>query len=913
MSKFDLDDPLGDLLSNGSDDSFFDNPKPKTKRPSTAKSPEKKSVSDLFGLEDAPAPIDRASRAKDDWLGLETQKTSSTTIPSSPVKAKAKPAKKISFEDDDDILNTLGLEKKAEPKKNDAKKSSLMESILGQQKTKEDNKQFLSLDDLLQESKGKKHDMPATVTQSASQLTDKSTIGMSSLDTTREGRRGRVRSANISDPLGLLQNNQQSVELEAKPRRRDLTSTIESKPEHPTEIIQPISAKSNLGDVSDWLGGTQVKKVETENTVVPPANVSSVLSTSAFPPHADPTNTSHMPMQGSIDNLLTQQKLAASHIEYQNTSIALQQQESQLLMALQLKKYEDNMGDMQRKQQEILMKQEQQFNTLLDKQFTKQQIMENNMRLQQERINNHIQMLISQPAISSALSPKEMERLDDLQRTSTDEMIKQYEEIVVNLKQRHHEEIFLLEESYKKQISTLEQSMESVENHLKMELDSLTSKQKDKVDAMEEEFKIELGRYQKKIEEQHQLHDAEIRQMRENSNRVVEEVKYEYNTIIENLKSSKNLEHSVLTDAHEYTQKLDASLKLLDINSRSILDIKEKVHGDYNVLSLAREESLKAKQQEIESMRVTLEKARELADQERAQLMAVVRNLELKLAEHSQNTREERFALQQAASTLAARAAALDREADFNRQSLERERQQLKVLRETILAEQEKSLHELTEEKIQLHSERVRLETASKLNPNYDAQRAKAEVEAAIQVAKEAAEMTDRERENLIKQIREIETLKRTLLDKESRLKNRERDLDVAMEHANRKNLLGEKALEDARIIQMNYNDKLREMQAQISSMNMRERKLAEDKIAISKERLTLHSNARQLKKCGLCAVENHQINEDHESNLSEPVEHDMPRFISVSDADMFRLQLQMSEEQLSSNQDIEKFSAFRG
>lgn len=78
-------------------------------------------------------------------------------------------------------------------------------------------------------------------------------------------------------------------------------------------------------------------------------------------------------------------------------------------------------------------------------------------------------------------------------------------------------------------------------------------------------------------------------------------------------------------------------------------------------------------------MRVTLEKARELADQERAQLMAVVRNLELKLAEHSQNTREERFALQQAASTLAARAAALDREADFNRQSLERERQQLKV------------------------------------------------------------------------------------------------------------------------------------------------------------------------------------------------------------------------------------------
>ena len=78
-------------------------------------------------------------------------------------------------------------------------------------------------------------------------------------------------------------------------------------------------------------------------------------------------------------------------------------------------------------------------------------------------------------------------------------------------------------------------------------------------------------------------------------------------------------------------------------------------------------------------MRATLEKAREIAETERVQLLALIRSLETKLAEQSQNSREESWALRQAAATLTARSAALDREAEFTRASLEREREQLKV------------------------------------------------------------------------------------------------------------------------------------------------------------------------------------------------------------------------------------------
>lgn len=133
-------------------------------------------------------------------------------------------------------------------------------------------------------------------------------------------------------------------------------------------------------------------------------------------------------------------------------------------------------------------------------------------------------------------------------------------------------------------------------------------------------------------------------------------------------------------------------------------------------------------------MRQALEKAREAAETERAQLMSLVRTLEMKIVEQNQNAREERWALQQATATLTAKASALDREADFNRALLEREREQIKTLKESVLAEQERNMLFITEQRLTLEAEKSRLETAAKLNKNHDPQIARAEIDAAIQV-----------------------------------------------------------------------------------------------------------------------------------------------------------------------------------
>lgn len=180
----------------------------------------------------------------------------------------------------------------------------------------------------------------------------------------------------------------------------------------------------------------------------------------------------------------------------------------------------------------------------------------------------------------------------------------------------------------------------------------------------------------------------------------------------------------------------------------------------------------------------------------------------------------------------------------------------MQTLKETLLAEQERVLLQLTEEKLALTVERSKLETAAKLSQSYEPQRVKAEIEAAVQVAREAAEMADKERAQLQRQQVEVESFKRNLIDRERKLEQRELDVGKAMQSVERKSRDGDRALAEAKQLEANYNERLRTIQSQLVHLTSREKKLAEEKIALSKERVALNNSFRQRKRCGLCAVD---------------------------------------------------------
>lgn len=172
----------------------------------------------------------------------------------------------------------------------------------------------------------------------------------------------------------------------------------------------------------------------------------------------------------------------------------------------------------------------------------------------------------------------------------------------------------------------------------------------------------------------------------------------------------------------------------------------------------------------------------------------------------------------------------------------------MQTLKESLLAEQENKTLQLTEEKLAISAERSRLETSTKLFQNYDSQRARAEIDAAIEVAQKAAELTDVERKNLQRVQCDVETLKRTLLDREHKLAMKEKELETLMAIAERKSKDGEQAIVQANATQRDYNERLKDIQNQLVSLTTREKRLAEEKISLSKERIALQGQIRQLK-----------------------------------------------------------------
>lgn len=478
MANFDLDDPLGDLLSDGSNDSFFEEPKVTAKRSSLTKTPEKKSVSELFGIEKSETTTKASPDSKANWLGLDDPKKplEKTQKHSSPKKIE----KKISFEDDN-ILDNLGLDERNEMKKDvksdgnreASRKSSLVDSILKPSLTSSEDKN-VSFDDILKGSKfsRKAEKTPQTVvkTPAKAEFQPLSTGGSQ-----REGRRPHSLQSGFTDILGIF-SSEPSKEIEKEVRRstpsspmkrsdakssdvRPTSSTVDSETVR-TEVLFPAPANREVktkssSSIPNWLEGTSSTvetqkseltipdQVESKNTML---QQNKDIEHIENPPSADviPKMDNYM-----LQSLITQQKLTTHDMEYQNSTMAMQQQNSQLIIALELKKYEESLALIQKRQQELLLKQEKQFNSLLERQFAKQQMMENNMRMQQERINNHMQMLLSQDSLHDVPIGEDFSKAEEMKKTASEESLRLFEDLLTSVKQKSQEEKFLLEESYK--------------------------------------------------------------------------------------------------------------------------------------------------------------------------------------------------------------------------------------------------------------------------------------------------------------------------------------------------------------------------------------------------------------------------------------------------------------------------------
>lgn len=449
---FDLDDPLGDLLSDGSNDSFFGASKTKTdttktpSQPSSGAKPKSK-VADLFGFdtENATKPIETTSKSNFDINTKSQQSTlpisESRNTPkreesvSNPISSRqpAKPLtpnrglqqdiasdvrkateasgrtpneptrsarKETRFDDSDDFLNELGFDPK-NPKGNIAKKSNI-------------------LDDILNFSKPDAAKAPITSPISKPAIT-KPTITIPTPTATETDRRG-LRTVESNPPpnryspsLGRPRNASRSGSGSGDPLG---LFSMPSKPAQEVMNTSSAKAKGAKKPTVDWLGlasDNDEKPTETAPSIIiseptkiqaelpkPPILANPTIlpdSTQiATQPVTFPIMTAAMPAT-TTDISANFNLINMASLEQEQALQSLQQQQTQLRIAAQMKHQENMLHDMHTKQQTLIKQQENQFNELLQRQINRQNQLEAQIQQQQHQINEYINVLMNQPSI----------------------------------------------------------------------------------------------------------------------------------------------------------------------------------------------------------------------------------------------------------------------------------------------------------------------------------------------------------------------------------------------------------------------------------------------------------------------------------------------------------------------------------
>jgi len=618
--NLDLDDPLGDLLSDGSNDSFF-GVEPARKVVPKAKEPVGSKMEALFGIAEEKSPAKPNLKPSSPARSLPKRPETAAARGQQQQKPPIDDFKHLETKSNDSLSSELGFD----PKKPRKKSSNILDELLGiggesktsQLQAKRENPQPSTRATISRQT-------TASETVSENVNADNPGKDTSSSAAAAARKAGRRQSAVVfSDPLGLF-GGPSEKEKEAIKKAQTRTSR-KSIAGTGTEWLFNDPEKSAAAPPLTKLKSSPAIQITANSEEAEPA---SSLDSSRFVV-ATPTTTTTKPQQ---------QQLMMS--ESTNTALNnLKQQEFQLMVATQMKTQENVLIEMKNKQQELLKQQEHQFNELLKKQISRQSELEEIIARQQERINSHIQALMASHAQAPYLdnlmlppptgkplsasggganddttnsninnandNPHEKVALEvDVKRLEMEKL--RLEDLLSNISDNHEKEIIMIESSYKKRIQLMEENLQSMEQRYRAEIAALEAFYGDKIVAIGDERANVVSNFVAKIAVVEQSHQTFIEKLRQSYDSDLEMLKHHYEEMMQNIRKSKLMEFAIREESSAYGDMLKRASTHLETASGDIQSLHEVLQEKLVVLERDKEVLLSSREKRIEGRRLAL-------------------------------------------------------------------------------------------------------------------------------------------------------------------------------------------------------------------------------------------------------------------------------------------------------------------
>ncbi|KAJ1529339.1 hypothetical protein ONE63_006127 [Megalurothrips usitatus] len=846
---FDDEDPLKDLLSSGDEGTPVKRVQTKvlnkeTPDPSRQQS-KNKLISDLFGLNEKEEGTNPSgpSKAEDpgDWLGLKAdpdidnrEQLDMKLDKYIPTNAKSHTLSKVSGKQDE-LLSGLGSRENSRftnlPKTppsfalDDSKQTPI------QRKSGADIQEPKKSSSILSSFISDFDSKPAPFNESSKgqEITSglenaKNSYSMPSIS--RESRRNtRKRGGDLADPLGLFSSS--TTEQPNGTNSKETQGAVKEV-EPSRSPAAKVSQIPSSDQVPNWLGGAGTQPVSSPSS------------------HANVAKAT-----------VSQDDAGLESLEMRAGDAAAQQQKS-LITALALKRQEDALLKLQAQQAALLASHEQQLGALVQRQVQRQQ----QMLLQQEQIQAHIQTLMMQPPpIPSITLPSTLWNIEESLQTNSDSQIiidssrnqtAKHLDVISELKnqvqrleienndlrahlesekEKHKSSLADMENLFRKQLAAQEEAMIKQEKRHCSEIDAYEKEATSRISRLKDDHD-ESSRQQ--VQRMAQLHGewlADLQRLGEFHQQAVEVLRSEQTSAIEHWKNLQLAEIAAGKEAHLNARLLETAVNHLQESSASITSIKDHLKREADSLHSDKHDDLLKQEAQLSALKDALEKQAAALDVERLSLLTLNRDLESRVLRQQQEVNEERRRFE-------AREKAWEREKLGAIDLLNQEKQHLEKLQ----LQAQTELNELAERKLTLTADVARLETTLHIqstNANRNSQQAEqmvAEARSMLEAAHEAGTEVQKEREDIraLKNSLTAEQKRISVLEKE--IQARERRLMEETVKAQSFKEEGVSALEEARRLERERTEHASDLAQRLLHLKEREDRLAEEKLAVTME-----------------------------------------------------------------------------
>ncbi|XP_055856296.1 restin homolog [Episyrphus balteatus] len=863
--NFNLDDPLADLLSDNSNDndSFFDNQPGKKKITSKAPSSAvvggrttggKGKMEDLFGIKEESEPQFKVPPIRTNFMANKKEDT--------PIASSTPKKKSTKVDENVDILSDLGFDPK-NPKSTVASKSNLFDDILSSIEPSKKSSVSSKIDDQNVRRDEGIMSTRGTISRQSTETTDNSGVVIGQArPKTSTGRRSSTASPAKNNTFDLFSRETDVLRVPT-PKSRKKGSTAdwlglghESEEEQPSGNVEVVRIPENLPKV-------EILKINEE------VDVETFIAPDEHLPPEHLPNTIPIPINSpSVSHLMT-----TANIGTQNVANIIDQQVTQLTLATQMKNQEAALMEMQKRQYELISRQETQFNELLKKQVSRQNQLEQSIKSQQERINAHIQLLLSQPVVASGYPVKDSQQDEqnniesqekseafielqaDVKRLELEKL--RLEDLVSTINGNYEKEIELIEKSFRKQIEVLEDHLASVESRLKNENEALHEFYNNKLKTANND-RIEMqSRLEGYLNDLRKSHEDEIRRLKQAHEEDMDGLKDDHRKMIETIRQSKLFEFAAVQENGSYLETLRMASTNLETVTGDLQSLRSEMERKIDIIHREREIKLDSREKKIEDAERRLQMMENSNEEEKTRLMDLVTTLESQLKQLSKDSSEENWVMRQKMASLETEKMSFEKEKSLAREQITKDEKRIEELKESQLRETQRHMEEIHQERVQLGIEKAKIETAKKLESSSSLEQSKQEVEASLKVAQDVTRQAEAERERYFKLQRQFEAQKRSLVDKENTIRFKEQELEQNILQARASERRANETTQKARQAEQNFHEKVSFLQQKLRELSEKESRLSQERLKLSQDRIDLQNLKSKLdqNRCSLCRI----------------------------------------------------------